>query len=799
MKKRIYPFIISLSMLFSQPVSAQTENDMRQVYAQAESAYTIGRLDQAIDLLKENMNTFSGNMKQNALRLISICYLSQDNQKESENYARQLLNINPYYSSAQDPVRFEDMITRLKSGRMVMVTTASSQAETAQEAPVPVTIITREMIDRLSNNKSLEQILAAYVPGMSEISSYAFSNIAMRGVFTSAQEKILIMENGHRLNARSTNNGKVDYAISTEKIELIEVLRGPASSLYGNVALTAVVNIITKSGKEIDGIKGKYGYGSYGTHKADFLAGTTILGFDVMAWASIYTSKGEKVDIPQGTGYSQTKHDGYAYIRRYEGKPSYDIGCNIQIKDYNFMLNRKYGKQVPQYSWFGETYDYDNYRKFYGKTPGYSIDETHMELGYKHQFNIVNVDMSVYGDWYTLNDYSVNSDSIFNVELTEILTPVYDENGNMKMKLYKGSYQGNNSEEFTMGFTAKADISYKFGGMKGNVLLGTQYEYFKLTSNDSWVGTDYNRIPIVVPDANNILNVGDEKSLSFFLQDKHYLTSRLIMNVGLRYDKKIRTDGKTVSALSPRAALVYIPSQLFSAKLSYSRAFVDAPYFFRQNTSNPYRGSQDLQPEYMNSIQLDFLGTVEKLNLTYDLNLFYNNLTDIIVNNPSIVITTDPKYINAGSLKVIGAETELNYQLPSFHARANMTYQHAIDAEQYYYTDHKIYSVPSIIGTLSGELRLFKYQRHDLWLTGNARYTSETLNKANSRISTSEDFYLGSRAIVDLGMRYHYNNRITLAVDCENMLNTSYFVGGSFYVPYQYQGRTLMGTISFKL
>ena len=186
--------------------------------------------------------------------------------ESSEKYARLLLSINPYYTSVQDPIRFEDMIALLKSGRSSTVTTASSQAESINEAPVPVTVITREMIDQLSNNKSIGQILATYVPGLNEVSAYSISNAAMHGVYTTSQEKILVMENGHRLNLRATNNGKLDYTISTEKIDHIEILRGPASSLYGNVALTAVVNIITKKGREINGVKGKYGYGSYGTH-----------------------------------------------------------------------------------------------------------------------------------------------------------------------------------------------------------------------------------------------------------------------------------------------------------------------------------------------------------------------------------------------------------------------------------------------------------------------------------------------------------------------------------------------------
>ena len=348
MKKYLYHILAVCMMLMPVMVSAQEKQNLRQVYEKAEEAYQIGQLDQAIELLEDNLNDFSGNLRQSALRLASICYLAQDNTEKSEQYARLLLSINPYYTSVQDPIRFEDMITLLKSGRSSTVTTASSQAESINEAPVPVTVITREMIDQLSNNKSIGQILATYVPGLSEVSAYSISNVAMHGVYTSSQEKILVMENGHRLNMRSTNNGKLDYAISTEKIDHIEVLRGPASSLYGNVALTAVVNIITKSGRNVDGVKGKYGYGSYGTHRADFVAGTTLLDADVMAWASLYSSQGKKVDIPALSDYSMSKHDGYAYINGYKEKPSYDIGCTLKLKDFNFMLNLKSGKQVPQ-------------------------------------------------------------------------------------------------------------------------------------------------------------------------------------------------------------------------------------------------------------------------------------------------------------------------------------------------------------------------------------------------------------------------------------------------------------------
>ena len=797
MKRYLYHIIAVSIMLMPLMASAQEKQDLRQIYTKAEEAYQIGQLDQAIDLLEGSLNSFTGNLRQSALRLVSICYLAQDDKETSEKYARLLLNINPYYTPVQDPIRFEDMIALLKSGRSSTVTTASSQAESINEAPVPVTVITREMIDQLSNNKSLGQIIATYVPGLNEVSAYSISNVAMHGVYTNSQEKILVMENGHRLNMRATNNGKLDYAISTEKIDHIEILRGPASSLYGNVALTAVVNIITKNGREVNGVKGKYGYGSYGTHRADFIAGTTLLDADIMTWASIYTSQGKRIDIPKGSDYSMTPHDGYVYINGYKEKPSYDIGCTLKLKDFNFMINLKNGKQVPQYSWFGETYNYDAFRTMDGVKPGYTINEKHLELGYTKVLGKVNLNVSTYGDWYDVQDYMPVSDSI--------IAPEYNNDGDMiiidgkpKKKLYHGLMQYWPFQEYTIGAMAKADANYTFGSMKGNILVGAQFEYFKLSSNDFLIGEEYTKVAVTFPEEKNYLRIGSENSFSAFIQGKHYFTSQFILNAGLRFDNKNRANGKNVSALSPRVALIYFPNEEFSTKLSFSRAFVDAPYFYRQNTSNGYRGSEDLMPEYMNAIQLDFMGRIDNWHLVYDVNFFYNQLSDIVVNNPS----TDPdapKFINSGSLKVAGAEAELGFSIPSFRIDANMTYLRPLEAEGYYYTDHQIYSIPAFTANLTCSKRLVNKGKHLLWLAASLKGSTKTLNKANSRLKDSQDYELSGNFLVDLGLKYTYNSAIQLSLDCDNMFDRNYYVGGSFYVPYQQLGRTLMATVSFKL
>ena len=66
---------------------------------------------------------------------------------------------------------------------------------------------------------------------MTHVEDQNEQNIAVRGVFTSSQQKILFLIDGHRLNSRSYSMTFPDYAISLDKIKQIEVLRGPSSSI----------------------------------------------------------------------------------------------------------------------------------------------------------------------------------------------------------------------------------------------------------------------------------------------------------------------------------------------------------------------------------------------------------------------------------------------------------------------------------------------------------------------------------------------------------------------------------------
>jgi len=64
--------------------------------------------------------------------------------------------------------------------------------------------------------------------------------------------------------------------VSPESIERVEVLKGPASSLYGASAMGGVVNIITRRSKGPIGGSATVGYGSFDTRKGSFALGGSL-------------------------------------------------------------------------------------------------------------------------------------------------------------------------------------------------------------------------------------------------------------------------------------------------------------------------------------------------------------------------------------------------------------------------------------------------------------------------------------------------------------------------------------------
>ena len=158
-----------------------------------------------------------------------------------------------------------------------IVVTGTRNAVDVRHLPMTVTVIGREKLVEQYQTSVLPTVMQQ-VPGLMVtsrsmmgygVSTGAAGGINLRGASGGAGQ-LLVLIDGH-----PQYNGVYGHPISDSyqslMAERVEVLRGPASVLYGGNAMGGVLNIVTRSMHE-DGVKNhlNLGAGSYGTVQAEF-------------------------------------------------------------------------------------------------------------------------------------------------------------------------------------------------------------------------------------------------------------------------------------------------------------------------------------------------------------------------------------------------------------------------------------------------------------------------------------------------------------------------------------------------
>ena len=659
---------VILFCFFPATVCAQTEEERyRAIYDQAEQDYNIGRLEQAEEILTGNLKNFPLSLRQSAYRMLSLCYLGMDREDDAQTYVRLILEDNPYYSpTLEDPQRFIDMVENIKSGLVATITTASSQAETLGEVPVPTTLITEEMI-RISGARNLQELLAIYVPGMNPIDCNDDINISMRGIYSNSQEKILFMLNGHRLNSYCTNTAAPDFSISLEKLKQIEVLRGPASSLYGGVSLTAVVNLITKQGADLDGLRLHAGIGNHGQYRGDAVFGKRYFDLDLLVWGGFYLAHGQKHSVSsEDTGLKM--YGGDVTVGGIGSKPNYDFGTSIKYKKLQFLYNGQFSQiQAPMtMTHTFSPYDIERYKTFYGIRPSHTSYSHHVDLSLSHQIGKVFLKGQLAYDNNDLTHYQVITDNPL-PGLMDLL-PLPETSKALVGNNVGGFARYLSGQEHTFGVKAQGDWNYLTTEKhKGLLTFGAEYSYFQLNDARYVFVYDFEH---TLPETTNIsrLGKGHENNANAYAQLKHQW-GPFILNAGLRFDYKSRYDSTYIHEFSPRAALIFLQPK-WNVKLSYAKAFTDAPYLYRK--TNQFlmallgaTGNEQLllglTPESMHSWQLTFGGTGWVKGLNFELNAFYNITRDMIYMELL-------EHYNMGNSDIYGLEFSGSYEHRKFSA-----------------------------------------------------------------------------------------------------------------------------------
>lgn len=157
-----------------------------------------------------------------------------------------------------------------------VVITASRTEISRRNVPVTISTINREQIE-LSNESAVLTVLSQRIPGMFVtergitgfgIGSGSAGQISMRGVGgTAPNTQVLVLIDGHPQFQGLFAHPLPDTYVSSD-IERVEVIRGPASILYGSNAMAGAINIITRKQAQ-EGFSGdaRVSYGSFNTQK----------------------------------------------------------------------------------------------------------------------------------------------------------------------------------------------------------------------------------------------------------------------------------------------------------------------------------------------------------------------------------------------------------------------------------------------------------------------------------------------------------------------------------------------------
>ena len=219
------------------------------------------------------------------------------------------------YAHAEDTVKAGDVYV-----------TATRVEKELQQVPMSVTVMTAEDVQR-SGARTVGELLED-VPGVQiqNDGSQGLKRVSIRG---EDAFRTLVLIDGQKISEHKSMSGS-PMLIDASRIERIEVIKGPASVLYGSDAIGGVVNIITKKGGEKP-VEGEIWTGFSGASRG-FSEGMAVRGnLDGFKYSlsGSYSDQGD-IHTPEGkldnTNFRQT--DASAFLS-YDFSEHFTMGAGL--------------------------------------------------------------------------------------------------------------------------------------------------------------------------------------------------------------------------------------------------------------------------------------------------------------------------------------------------------------------------------------------------------------------------------------------------------------------------------------
>ncbi|MGB6722518.1 MAG: TonB-dependent receptor [Terracidiphilus sp.] len=175
-------------------------------------------------------------------------------------------------ASDQKPVQDLNHLSLEELGN-VEVTTVSKDPQTVQKTPAAVYVITHDDIVRSGATSIPEALRLAPGVEVARIDADHWS-VAIRGFAGQFSKSLLVLIDGRSVYTPLFSGVYWDAQnVMLADVDRIEVVRGPGGTIWGANAVNGVINIITKSAKETDGVLSSLGGGNVDQGVGEFRYG----------------------------------------------------------------------------------------------------------------------------------------------------------------------------------------------------------------------------------------------------------------------------------------------------------------------------------------------------------------------------------------------------------------------------------------------------------------------------------------------------------------------------------------------
>lgn len=592
------------------------------------------------------------------------------------------LYINNY--AQVDSARISFLEMSLEELLDLKVISASRMEEKSSEAPATIHLVTDDQI-RTRGYMNLEEVLED-IPGIEiqKKASVEYSNyFTLRGI--DGSEKFIILMDGMRINSPTGTPLAIVYNYPVVNAKQIEIVLGPASALYGVDAFTGVINIITKKGTEASGAEVSSSFGNFRTTHHSIQAGfgneevslamsgnfyysdepyfPDIYKEEYAWYKERYKTNGEMLASPWDNSVITLPVEPYE-----TPTTSFAVHAKLNIKDFEAGYFRNYESHSSSFSTKPEytVYSKEASFKFLVESFYTSYHYTAPSGNWKSFTTLSHSRDEIDPSSLYINNYTAYNKGYkyaFNrsLEIEQKLSFLFSENSSLVMGI---SYEDVTALPKTgdMPFAFDRNLSADFQDI---YYLGTNIE--DKDGNDLTISQDFYYL--------QYQNIGT------FIQWRANLASKLSLTLGGRFDYNTRYN----STLSPRIGLVYSPSQKFTFKLLYGRAFLSpSPYRSYQHygsflpsidstgaitglRSDFWRLPGDnLETQKISTYEAN-LSHVFRRNLIFSLNGFFNDMDDILSSEgysgqtfKGIPVTVIERPVNRGSSYAYGGTARLD-------------------------------------------------------------------------------------------------------------------------------------------